>query len=174
MPEQDILRKLANLTAEMSDQMSAEQLSLFSEMMAKKVELKRAEEAFMALVNMETDEDEHTSESLRSIRQIFENLSYRLSGTETVLLATYYKHLEGNEETDTKKLNVLLHSHKRKPANTTKIVDTLAKKKLMETRSDGMHSHKTFYLTTLGERQAENVLRKLVSSQDGERLSVVD
>jgi len=174
VPEPDILQRLASLSAEMSDQMSADQLRLFNEMMTKKWELKLAEEAFMAEVSQEADEDEHVAESLRAMRKIFEDPSYRLSGTETVVLASYYKQLEGNEESDTKRLNVLLHSHKRKPANTTKIVDTLAKKKLMETRSDGMHSHKTFFLTAAGQQQAIDLLQRLSIAPGRERLSVVD
>lgn len=158
----------------MSDQMSADQMRLFNEMMSKKLELKLAEEAFFAEVGQQADEDESVSESLRAIRAIFNDASYRLSGTETVLLASYYKLLEGSEETDTKKLNVLLHSHHRKPANTTKIVDTLAKKELMEIRSDGLHAHKQFFLTNTGQKQAADLLQQLSSAVGGERLSVVD
>ena len=56
---------------------------------------------------------------------------------------------------DTKRINILLDSFGRKPSNTTKIIDTLEKKALLEIRSDGLHSHKTFCLTHKGEVHGE-------------------
>lgn len=174
MSEVDALQKLAHLSAEASDQMSTEQLRLFTDMMAKKLAFKEAEEAFMEVVHLEGEEDDRAAEDMREVRRVFGDPAYRMSGSETVLLATYYKHLEGGGEADTKQLNRMLHSHGRKPANTTKIVDTLAKKKWMETRSDGLHAHKTFLLTAEGEKRAAALLASMSADRTGERLAVVD
>jgi len=146
------MQKLADTASEISDKMSAEQLRLYHDLIAKKYELKLAEEAFRSAANIESDEDKQTGEILWSIRQTLEDKKFRLSGTEAVMLASYHKHLEGDEHLDTKRLNLFLQSFERKPANTTKIVDNLAKKRHMETRSDGMHSHKTFLLTRTGQK----------------------
>ena len=75
---------------------------------------------------------------------------------------------------DTKRLNILLHSYGRKPANTTKIVDALEKKAWMEIRSDGLHSHKLYRLTRAGEDRARNLIEQLVHSDSGDRLAIVD
>lgn len=174
MSEQDLMQKLASMAHEMSDQMSSEQLRLYQELITKKYEMKLAEDAFMAAANIESSEDKRIGETLWSIRKILEDKKYRLSGTESVMLASYHKHLEGDQDLDTKRLNLFLQSFDRKPANTTKIVDTLAKKRHIETHSDGMHSHKTFSLTSSGQTQAHNLLTDLNSGESGDRLAVVD
>lgn len=174
MSEPDMMQRLASVSLEMSDQMSAEQLRLYQELITKKYEMKVAEDAFMEAANLESNEDKRMGETLRFIRKILEDKQYRLSGTESVMLASYHKLLEGDKILDTKKLNLLLLSFERKPANTTKIVDTLDKKSYMETHSDGMHSHKTFCLTSSGQNQAENLLADLDSGEVRDRLAVVD
>jgi len=174
MSEQDIMQKLAGVAQEMSDQMSAEQLRLYQEFITKKYEMKLAEDAFMSAANLESSEDKRLGEELRAIRQVLENKDIRLSGTDAVMLASYHKLLEEDRELDTKRLNLFLQSFDRKPANTTKIVDTLAKKKLMETQSDGMHSHKTFGLTPSGQSQSQDLVANLGSMRTGEKLSIVN
>ena len=169
-----MMQKLAGMAHDMSDQMSAEQLRLYQELVTKKYEMKLAEEAFMAAANLEAADDKRVGKTLWSIREVLEDKQFRLSGTEAVMLASYHKHLEGDEDLDTKRLNLLLQSFDRKPANTTKIIDTLAKKKHMETRSDGMHSHKVFCLTSHGQSQAQSLLADLSSGESGDRLAVVD
>ncbi len=171
MSEQDLMQKLAGMAHEMSDHMSAEQLRLYQELITKKYEMKLAEEAFMAAANLESDEDLYAGKALRAVRLVLEDKACRLSGSEGVILASYHKFLEGDEHLDTKRLNLFLGSFDRKPANTTKIVDTLAKKRLMEARSEGMHSHKVFALTRSGQLHAEALLDQL---EDSSRLSVVN
>ncbi len=174
MSEPDMIHKLASNALEMSDQMSAEQLRLYHEFITKKYEMKVAEEAFMAATHVEGNEDKRIGETLWSIRRILEDKKYRLSGMESVMLASYHKRLEGDEDMDTKRLNLFLQSFDRKPANTTKLVDTLAKKRYMETHSDGMHSHKTFSLTASGQSQTANLLTDIDSGESHDRLAVVD
>lgn len=173
MSEPDIMQKLAGVTLEMSEQMSAEQLRLYQELITKKYEMKLAEEAFMAAANLESNEDNRLSKELWTIRQVLEDKELRMSGADAVMLASYHKLLEGDKELDTKRLNLFLQSFGRKPANTTKIVDTLAKKRLMGTQSDGMHSHKTFSLTPSGQDQSQILLNGLSREDSDERLSVV-
>ncbi|BDS06583.1 hypothetical protein NT6N_16230 [Oceaniferula spumae] len=168
------MQKLAQLAGEMSDQMSAEQFRLYKEMISRQFEAKLAEEAFRAAAAEEDAGDDRRSESLRQVHGILDDEKYRLSGSESVLLGCHYKMLEGDDEVDTKRLNILLHRFNRKPANTTKIVDTLTKKKLMETSSEGMHSHKTFFLTPAGQDHVNYVLGQLSNSAVRDRLSVVD
>jgi|TARA_B110000908_G_scaffold168059_1_gene222196 hypothetical protein len=168
------MQKLAKSVAEMSDQMSIEQQRLYTEYVTKSLEAREAEEAFFAAAEIETTSDSKVADTLRDIRGILQDQKYRLSGSEAVLLASMSKLLEGDEYLDTKRLNILLHSFDRKPSNTTKIVDTLDKKSLMETRSDGLHSHKTFRLSRRGEDQVSDLLAQLNRSTGSDRLAVVD
>lgn len=154
--------------------MSVEQMRLFQAYVTKTLEAKEAEEAFRAAADLEGSRDDLNKELLQDIRGILDDPGYRLSGTESVLLAGYIKLLEGEDFTDTKRINILLHYHGRKPSNTTKIVDTLEKKRLMEIHSDGMHAHKTYRLTSAGEQNARDLMSGLVRSGAGDRLSVVD
>lgn len=169
-----IMQKLAKSTAEMSDQMSVEQMRLFQAYVTKTLEAKEAEEAFFSAANLEEDSDVETSVVLREIRHVLEDQKYRLSGSESVLLASMTKLLEGEEYADTKRINIMLASYARKPSNTTKIVDILEKKSLMEIRSGGLHAHKTFRLTREGEAQAKTILAQLGESTGRDRLAIVD
>lgn len=158
----------------MSEKMSVEQMRLFQAYVTKTVELKEAEEAFRAAAELEGSLDDLNKETLQEIRAVLDDRNYRLSGTECVLLAGYIKQLEGEEFTDTKRINILLHYHERKPSNTTKIVDTLEKKRLMEIQSDGLHAHKTYRLTHSGEAQAKSLMEQLSEASSNDRLSVVE
>jgi replicative superfamily II helicase len=163
MPESDIMQKLAISVSQMSDQMSIEQMRLYQNYVTKSLEAREAEEAFMMAVDEELGGDQQTSQSLQDTRQVL-----------SVLIACFAKALEGEEHMDTKRLNILLHSYDRKPANTTKIVDALEKKAWMEIRSDGLHSHKLYRLTRRGEERAQDLIEQLVHSGGGDRLAVVD
>jgi len=174
MSEPHIMQKLAGSVAKMSDQMSIEQMRLYQQYVTKSLEAREAQEAFMMAVDEEAGGDLLTSEMLQEIRRILEDLKYRLSGSESVSLACLCKALEGEDYLDTKRLNILLHSYGRKPANTTKIVDVLEKKSLMEIRSDGLHAHKLFRLTRAGEERARQLLAQLDSAGGLDRLAVVD
>lgn len=173
MSEHDVMQKLASAVAEMSDQMSAEQLRLYSEMVTRKFEAKVAEEAFMAAANLESAGDVRKSETLRAVRKTLEDGACRLSGSECVMLACYHKMLEGEDDLDTRRLNIFLHSYDRKPSNSTKIVELMARKGWMETRSEALHAHKTFALTPEGVAHAEELLARFKHADGGERLSLV-
>src|SRR5690606_23485841 len=118
--------------------------------------------------------DAGKSETLRAIRRTLEDDKCRLSGTDCVLLACYHKMLEGDEDLDTRRLNIFLHSYDRKPSNSTKIVELMARKGWMETRSEALHAHKTFALTEEGVRHAGEVLGRFRYAEGGDRLSLVD
>ena len=128
----------------------------------------------MVAVDQEAGGDLQTSQYLQDIRQLLADLTYRLSGSESVLLACLAKALEGEEHLDTKRLNILLHSYERKPANATKIVDALEKKAWLEIRSDGLHAHKLFRLTRAGEDRARELLAQVGRVAGSERLAIVD
>lgn len=174
MSEADIMQKLASNVSKMSDQMSIEQMRLYQTYVTKSLEAREAEEAFMMAVDEEAGGDLHTSKSLQDTRAVLSDLKYRLSGSESVLIACHAKALEGEEHMDTKRLNILLHSYNRKPANTTKIVDALEKKAWMEIRSDGLHSHKLYRLTRRGEDRARELIDQLVHAGGNDRLAIVD
>ena len=168
------MQKLADSVARMGDQMSIEQMRLYQQYVTKSLEAREAQEAFMMAVDEEAGGDLQTSECLQGIRRVLGDLKYRLSGSESVLLACLAKALEGEDCVDTKRLNIVLHSYGRKPANTTKIVDALEKKSLMQIRSDGLHAHKLFRLTRAGEDRARDLLSELQSAGGMDRLAVVD
>ena len=174
MSEHHLMQKLADSVAKMSDQMSIEQMRLYQEYVTKSLEAREAQDAFMMAVEEEAGGDLVTSACLQGIRRVLEDLKYRLSGSESVMLACMAKALEGEEYVDTKRLNILLHSYGRKPSNTTKIVDTLEKKLSMEIKSDGLHAHKLFRLTRRGEERAKDLLAQLDSAESKDRLAVVD
>ena len=125
---------------------------------------------------MECDEggDVQTSEALGNVRRVLADQKFRLSGNECVLLACLSKRLEGEDFTDTKRINILLHSFSRKPSNTTKVVDGLQKKDFLEIRSDGLHAHKMYCLTDSGQRHVWSLLERLAGESGGDRLAVVD
>ncbi len=143
------------------EELSVEQLELYQAFITKSLEFRKAEEALVSAMNKEDGGDQNTSEHLRSIRVIVDNPTYRLSGSECVLLACLYKELEGEEHLETKRINIWLHSYERKPANTTKIVDQLEKKALIQINSDGLHSHKSYRLTKDGHSNAWALLDRL-------------
>ena len=168
------MRNLAQSALEMSEKMSIEQMRLYQAYITKTVEAKEAEEAFLAAADQEGASDSRTSESLREVRAVLSDLSFRLSGSECVLLASFNKQLEGEETLDTKRLNIFLDSFERKPSNTTKIVDILSKKNLLKIESDGLHSHKTFNLTRKGEDQVGDLLIQLKNAAGRDRLAIVE
>ena len=174
MSEANIMQKLADSVSKMSDQMSIEQMRLYQNYVTKSLEAREAEEAFMIAVDQEAGGDLQTSQYLQDIRQVLADLTYRLSGSESVLLACLTKALEGEEHLDTKRLNILLHSYERKPANATKIVDALEKKAWLQIRSDGLHAHKLFRLTRAGEDRARELLAQVGHVGGSERLAIVD
>ena len=108
------------------------------------------------------------------MRRVLADQKFRLSGNECVLLACLGKRLEGEDFTDTKRINIQLHSYGRKPSNTTKVVDSLEKKGFLEIRSDGLHSHKMYCLTDRGQQHVTSLLDRLAGEGGGDRLAVVD
>jgi DNA-binding MarR family transcriptional regulator len=151
-----------------------EQLELYQAFITKSLEFKKAEEALMSAIDKEEGGDQKTSEALKTIRRVLDDTSYRLSGSDCVLLACLYKELEGEVHVETKRINIYLHSYDRKPANTTKIVDNLEKKNFIKINSDGLHSHKTYSLTKEGQSSAWSLIDRLTQSGARERLSVMD
>jgi DNA-binding MarR family transcriptional regulator len=171
------MQKLADSVARMSEQMSVEQMRLYQQYVTKSLEAREAQEAFMMAVEEEAGGDMATTQCLQGIRRVLEDLTCRLSGSESVMLACLARVMEGEDYIDTKRLNTLLHSYGRKPANTTKIIDTLEKKAWLEIRSEGLHAHKLFRLTRKGEDQARELLARLdcADCADGRgRLALVE
>lgn len=168
-------RKPAHSISNAHEELSVKQLELYQEFITQTLAFRKAEEAFLSSIDKEDGGDDNTSETLRSIRKVLDEPEYRLSGSESVLLACMYKDLEGEEHLETKRINIFLHSYDRKPANTTKIVDNLEKKDLIEIHSDGLHAHKTYKLSSLGKGNAWSLIERLSSSGGKkERLSVLD
>ena len=95
MSEANIMQKLADSVSKMSDQMSIEQMRLYQNYVTKSLEAREAEEAFMVAVDQEAGGDLQTSQYLQDIRQVLVDLTYRLSGSESVLLACLTKAREG-------------------------------------------------------------------------------
>ncbi len=157
----------------MHQEMSVDQMRLYQEFVTKSLEAREAEEALRAAMGQEDGGDVQTSEALRDIRGILADQKFRLSGSECVLLACLSKRLEGEEFTDTKRINILLHSFNRKPSNTTKVVDGMEKKELLEIRSDGLHAHKMYCLTDRGQRHVWSLLERLSGEGGNDRLAVV-
>jgi len=156
------------------EELSVEQLELYQEFITKSLAFRKAEEALMSAMDLEDGGDQKTSETLKTIRRVLDDPSYRLSGSECVLLACLYKELEGEEHVETKRINIYLHSYDRKPANTTKIVDNLEKKDLIKIKSDGLHSHKMYCLTKDGQNNAWSLINRLSEEGGNERLAVMD
>jgi DNA-binding MarR family transcriptional regulator len=168
------LRNLSHSLTNVHEDLSVEQLELYQAFITKSLEFKKAEEALLSAMDNEEGGDQKTSEALKTIRRVFDDSSYRLSGSECVLLACLYKELEGEEHVETKRINIYLHSYDRKPANTTKIVDHLEKKNLIKINNDGLHSHKMYRLTKEGQSTAWSLIDRLTLEGAGERLSVMD
>ena len=159
-PFQNLTDSLTNV----HEELSVEQLELYQAFITKSLEYRKAEEALMSAMNKEDGGDQQTSETLRCIRKVLDDPCYRLSGSECVLLACLYKELEGEDHLETKRINIYLHSYDRKPANTTKIVDQLEKKELIQINSDGLHSHKSYRLTKDGHTSAWSLIERLTES----------
>lgn len=168
------IRKLTHSLTNVHEELSVKQLELYQEFITQSLAFRKAEEALLSAIDKEDGGDENTSETLRSIRRVLDDPDYRLSGSECVILACMYKGLEGEEHLETKRINIFLHSYERKPANTTKIVDNLEKKDLIEIHSDGLHSHKTYKLSSQGKGNAWSLIERLSQSGKKERLSVLD
>ena len=169
-----MIQKLTNNLAQLHQELSVEQMRLYQAFVTKSLEAREAEEALRAVMDQEEGGDIHTSESLNDIQQVLADQKFRLSSGESVLLACLRKQLEGEDFTDTKRINILLHSFHRKPSNTTKVVDGLEKKGLVEIRSDGLHAHKMYCLTQRGHSQVMALLDRLGGSGGNDRLAVVD
>jgi DNA-binding MarR family transcriptional regulator len=174
MSDSSSIHNLAQSLTNIHTDLSVEQLELYQAFITKSLEFKKAEEALLSAIRKEEGGDQKTTEALKSIRKVLDDNSYRLSGSDCVILACLYKELEGEEHVETKRINIYLHSYDRKPANTTKIVDHLEKRNLIETNSDGLHSHKTYRLTKEGRTNAWSLIDRLSQSGARERLSVME
>jgi len=172
MSESQITRKLTESLAHMHEEMSVEQMRLYQAYVTKSLEMREAEEALRMALGDEEGEDESTYDSIREIREVLADQGYRLSGNECVLLACLNKELEGEDYTDTKRINIFLQSYERKPSNTTKIADGLEKKGLIEMNSEGLHSHKMYKLSKRGQRSAWALLDRFTGV--GGKLSVME
>jgi len=173
MTKREQSRNLVNSLTNVHEELSIEQLELYQAFIAKSLEFRKAEEALLSSITREEGGDEQTTDILRSIRHILDEPSYRLSGNDCVLLACYFKLLEEEEHLETKRINIFLHSYDRKPANTTKIVDQLEKKKLIKISSDGLHAHKSYQLTSHGKNAAQDLIQRLNNENGNEKLAVI-
>ncbi|MDB4295104.1 hypothetical protein N9940_00625 [bacterium] len=156
--------KLANLADELW-KLSVEELEGFSIVVSKILETKstlRSAEEGSAVSH-----DRAAADDLREIRRTLEDTKFSLSGPESVLVAAFYKQLEGAEALDTRALNITLDSYGRKPSNTTTTVENLEKKGHMEVlKGDSLHAHKSFRLTETGTRETRELLERLARKND--------
>ncbi len=173
MSDTQNIRNLTHSLTNVHEELNVEQLELYQAFITKSLEFRKAEEALLSAMDLEDGGDQKTSETLRIIRRVLDDPSYRLSGSECVVLACLYKELEGEEYVETKRINIYLHSYDRKPANTTKIVDHLEKKDLIKTNSHGLHSHKTYRLTKEGQNNAWSIIDRISANGDNGKLSVM-
>ena len=65
-----------------------------------------------------------------------------------------------------KGLNIFLDSYGRKPANTSTVVEKLGKRSIVGIEDDGLHSHKKFKLTDMGQDEAWEILLRLRRGRD--------
>lgn len=156
--------KLANLADELW-KLSVEELEGFSDVVSKIIEtkctLRSAEEGSVV------SQDRAAADDLREIRRALEDTSISLSGPESVLIAAFYKQLEGADALDTRALNITLDSYGRKPSNTTTTVENLEKKGHMEMMTgDSLHAHKSFRLTDAGTSETRELLERLARKRD--------
>lgn len=172
MSDSQMIQKLTQSVANLHEELTVEQMRLYQEFVTKSIEAREAQEALLSAMEDHDSSDQNIADQLRDIRKVFSDQDYRLSGNECVLLACLSKELEGEDYIDTKRLNIFLHSFDRKPSNTTKIVDGLEKKKLIEINSDGLHSHKMYRLTQRGQGSAWSLLERF--SQPAGKLSVME
>jgi len=165
-------QKITSTLTELHEEMSVEQMRLYQVYITKSLEAREAEEALRNAIGESDHGDESIARSLQEIRGVLAGAEYRLSGNECVLLACLTKELEGEDYTDTKRVNIFLQSYDRKPANATKIVDGLEKKSLIEISSDGLHSHKMYRLTQRGQSTTWSLLDRLTGTSG--KLSVIE
>ena len=117
--------------------------------------------------NSPVNQDRAAADDLREIRRYLENVDISLSGPESVILAGFYKILEGAESLDTRSLNIILDSYGRKPSNTTTTIENLEKKGLMELiTGEDLHAHKKFQLSESGLGEARDLLDRLARAAD--------
>jgi len=173
MSDTQNIRSIPQSITSAHEELSVEQLELYQEFITKTLELRKAEEALLSAMNTEEGGDTQTSDTLKIIREILENTSYKLSGSECVILACLHKDLEGEEYVATKRINIYLHSYDRKPANTTKIVDNLEKKNFIQTNSDGLHSHKTYRLTKEGQKHTLALITRLTQDEQNDKITII-
>jgi len=119
------------------------------------------------------DQDRETARVLGEVWGYLRDEEVPLSGPESVVLGAFCKHHEGVELLDSKGLNIFLDSYGRKPANTTTVVDKLAKKELVAVEDAGPHSHKKFRLTKAGMEEGWELIKRLRRGTGGMRLSAV-
>ncbi len=174
MSDLHISRNLPRSLTTLHEELSVEQLELYQAFITKSLEFKKAEEALLCAMQKEEGGDQQTTETLKSIRKVLDDSSYRLSGSDCVMLACLYKELEGETNLETKRINIYLHSYDRKPANTTKIVDLLERKNWIKINSDGLNSHKSYRLTNEGQTNAWSLIDRLCQNHSGEKLSVME
>lgn len=119
------------------------------------------------------DQDHEMAKVLSEVWGYLRDDEVPLSGPESVVLAAFCKHQEGTELLDSKGLNIFLDGYGRKPANTTTVVDKLAKKGLVNVEDSGPHSHKKFGLTSEGMEEGWDLIKRLRHGTSGMTLSAV-
>lgn len=161
MPQHSKLEKLANeLWA-----LRFEEIEGFLEVVTKireaKAMLRSTEDGSPAI------RDRAAADDLRQIRHYLESPDISLSGPESVILAGFYKILEGAESLDTRSLNIILDSYGRKPSNTTTTIENLEKKGYMKLiTGEDLHAHKKFQLSDSGLGEARELLDRLARSEN--------
>lgn len=119
-------------------------------------------------------EDRASALLLKETREYLGEAKVKLSGPESVVLASYHLHEEGSEWLESKRVNILLDSYDRKPANSTSIIDKLIARGVMELEEGRPHAHKKFQLTEKGREEAwETLARVRTELKGGSALSVV-
>jgi len=156
--------KLANIADDLW-KLSVAELEGFLDVAAKILETKST------LASIEegslVSQDRAAADDLRVTRRTLEDTSISLSGPESVLVAAFYKQLEGAEALDTRALNITLDSYGRKPSNTTTTVENLEKKGHMEVlKGDSLHAHKSFRLTATGTAETRELLERISRQSD--------
>ena len=145
--------------------LSVEELRNFQEVLTK---ILVAKEAVAEAEGLASDsEDRATAVALKETRTYLGNLDIKLSGPESVILASYHLHEEGSEWLESKRLNILLDSYERKPSNSTSVIDKLIARGLMELEEGRPHSHKKFQLTEAGKEEAWDILARVRSELKG-------
>lgn len=118
-------------------------------------------------------QDRETAMALKEVRAYLEDASVKLSGPESVVLASYYLHEEGSEWLESKRVNILLDSYDRKPANATSIIDKLIGRGVMILEEGRPHAHKKFQLTKAGREEAWEVVARVRAEHKSGKFKVV-